>query len=136
MAIICLTLPRLCKNIIFDMRRILIFVTLILVSAALFPATAQKTQRDSDTALTEEKHDTITESIITALADKRMNSTQTGLKRINSKDLNSGFALFSTPDVIYLFSFIDMEDEQNTEISPERARRFTAWSASIIPWMF
>lgn len=100
MAIICLTLPRLCKNIIFDMRRILIFLTLILVSAALFPATAQKTQRDSDTALTEEKHDTITESIITALADKRMNSTQTGLKRINSKDLNSGFALFSTPDVI------------------------------------
>ena len=30
----------------------------------------------------------------------KRNSTQTGLKRIDNKDLNSGFAFLSTPDVI------------------------------------
>lgn len=48
----------------------------------------------------EEQHDTINESVITAQVDPRRNSTQTGLKRIDSRDLNSGFALFSTPDLI------------------------------------
>jgi len=48
----------------------------------------------------EEQFDTINESVVTALVDPRRNTTQTGLKRIGSKDLNSGFALFSTPDVI------------------------------------
>ena len=52
------------------------------------------------TIFIEEQHDTINESVITALIDPKRNSTQTGLKRIDSKDLNSGFALFSTPDVI------------------------------------
>lgn len=53
-----------------------------------------------DTISTEEKRDTIKESVITAIVNLERNSTQTGLKRIDSKDLNSGFALFSTPDVI------------------------------------
>lgn len=48
----------------------------------------------------EEQRDTIRESVITAIVDPRRNSTQTGLKRIDSRDLNSGFAFFSTPDVI------------------------------------
>ena len=52
------------------------------------------------TILIEEQHDTINESIVTAVVDPKRNSTQTGLKRIDSKDINSGFALFSTPDVI------------------------------------
>jgi hypothetical protein len=32
--------------------------------------------------------------------DPKRNTTQTGLKRIDSKTLNSGFALFGTPDVV------------------------------------
>lgn len=52
------------------------------------------------TVLVEERRDTLEESIVTALIDQKRNATQTGLKRIDSKDLNSGFALFSTPDVI------------------------------------
>lgn len=52
------------------------------------------------TILIEEQHDTINESIVTAQVDPMRNTTQTGLKRIDSKDINSGFALFSTPDVI------------------------------------
>ena len=52
------------------------------------------------TIFIEEQHDTINESVVTALVDPKRNSTQTGLKRIDSRDLNSGFALFSTPDVI------------------------------------
>lgn len=52
------------------------------------------------TILIEEQHDTINESIVTAVVDPKRNSTQTGLKRIDSNDINSGFALFSTPDVI------------------------------------
>ena len=60
---------------------------------------AKKKPRDY-TVLIEEQHDTIDESIVTAVVDPKRNSTQTGLKRIDSKDINSGFALFSTPDVI------------------------------------
>ena len=52
------------------------------------------------TIFIEEQHDTLNESIVTALVDPKRNATQTGLKRIDSSDLNSGFALFSTPDVI------------------------------------
>ena len=52
------------------------------------------------TIFIEEQHDTLNESVVTALVDPKRNGTQTGLKRIDSKDLNSGFALFSTPDVI------------------------------------
>lgn len=48
----------------------------------------------------EEQRDTINESVITALVDPKRNSTQTGLQRLDSRKLNSGFALFSTPDVI------------------------------------
>ena len=52
------------------------------------------------TIFIEEQHDTLNESVVTALVDPKRNATQTGLKRIDSGDLNSGFALFSTPDVI------------------------------------
>ena len=65
----------------------------------LTKAGAKKKPKDY-TILIEEQHDTINESIVTAQVDPKRNTTQTGLKRIDSKDINSGFALFSTPDVI------------------------------------
>ena len=68
---------------------------------------------------------------------KDANDPEEMMKYLHLDDLKISTKVEEDPyDVIYLFSFIDMEDEQNTEISPERARRFTAWSASIIPWMF
>ena len=65
----------------------------------LTKAGAKKKPKDY-TIFIEEQHDTLNESIVTALVDPKRNATQTGLKRIDSSDLNSGFALFSTPDVI------------------------------------
>ena len=65
----------------------------------LTKAGAKKKPKDY-TIFIEEQHDTLNESIVTALVDPKRNTTQTGLKRIDSSDLNSGFALFSTPDVI------------------------------------
>ena len=62
---------------------------------------ADKRRKPKDyTIFIEEQHDTLSESLITALVDPKRNSTQTGLKRIDSRTINSGFALFSTPDVI------------------------------------
>lgn len=52
------------------------------------------------TIFIKEQYDTISESVVTAMVDPKRNLTQTGLKRIDSKDLNSGFAFMSTPDVI------------------------------------
>ena len=60
---------------------------------------SRKKPRDY-TVFIEEQRDTLDESVVTARIDPRRNSTQTGLKRIDSRDLNSGFALFSTPDLI------------------------------------
>ena len=62
---------------------------------------ADKRKKPKDyTIFIEEQHDTIDESVITALIDPERNSTQTGMKRIDTRALHSGFALFSTPDVI------------------------------------
>ena len=62
---------------------------------------ADKRKKPKDyTIFIEEQRDTINESVITALIDPKRNSTQTGMKRIDTRALNSGFALFSTPDVI------------------------------------
>lgn len=44
--------------------------------------------------------DTLSKAYITADADRKLKVTQTGLKKINTEFLNSGFAFFSTPDVI------------------------------------
>ena len=60
---------------------------------------AKKKPKDY-TIFIEEQQDTLNESIVTAMVDPRRNSTQTGLKRIDSKDINSGFAVFGTPDLI------------------------------------
>ena len=65
----------------------------------LTKADAKKKPKDY-TIFVEEQRDTLDESIITALVDPKRNSTQTGLKRIDSKTINSGFALFGTPDVV------------------------------------
>ena len=62
---------------------------------------ADKRKKPKDyTIFIEEQHDTLNESIITAIVEPRRNSTQTGLKRIDNRTINSGFAIFSTPDVI------------------------------------
>ena len=62
---------------------------------------ADKRRKPKDyTIFIEEQHDTLSGSVITALIDPKRNSTQTGLKRIDSRTINSGFALFGTPDVV------------------------------------
>lgn len=50
---------------------------------------------DPDTLL-----DTLTASRITSYIDRDLNTTQTGLTRIEGKAFNRGFALFSSPDII------------------------------------
>ena len=52
------------------------------------------------TILIEVQHDTIDESVITALAAKNLNMTQTGFKKIDKKEFETGFAVMSSPDVI------------------------------------
>lgn len=52
------------------------------------------------TIFIEEQHDTIPESIITALVQSPVNSTQTGLERLDGSKINRGFAFLSSPDVI------------------------------------
>ena len=59
----------------------------------------QKKPRDY-TIFIEEQHDTINEAVITELVKNPVNSTQTGLERIGGSNLNRGFALLSSPDVI------------------------------------
>ena len=62
---------------------------------------ADKRRKPKDyTIFIEEQHDTLSSSVITAVLDPKRNSTQTGLKRIDSRTINSGFALFGTPDVV------------------------------------
>ena len=88
------------------MRNIVLSLAVLLctvISAVAQPQTrtVKVVKKSKDyTVLVEERRDTLEESIVTALIDQKRNATQTGLKRIDSKDLNSGFALFSTPDVI------------------------------------
>ena len=50
--------------------------------------------------LIEEQHDTISESVITALLAKELNRTQTGLQKLDGKVFKRGFAVLSSPDVI------------------------------------
>jgi len=52
------------------------------------------------TIFIEEQHDTLNESVITALAARDLNTTQTGFEKIDGKTFNQGFAILSSPDVI------------------------------------
>ena len=52
------------------------------------------------TIFIEEQHDTIDESRITAIVDRRRNAAQTGLERIDASTFKRGFAALSAPDVI------------------------------------
>ena len=52
------------------------------------------------TIFIEEQHDTLEEAIITAIIESPVNSTQTGLERIDGSKFNRGFALLSSPDVL------------------------------------
>ena len=48
----------------------------------------------------QELKDTLDASRVSAIREKMQNTTQTGLMHIESKQLNSGIALFGSPDVI------------------------------------
>ena len=62
---------------------------------------ADKRKKPKDyTIFIEEQNDSIPEAIITALVKTPVNSTQTGLERIDGSKLNRGFAFLSSPDVI------------------------------------
>ena len=62
---------------------------------------ADKRKKPKDyTIFIEEQNDSIPEAIITALVKSPVNSTQTGLERIDGSKLNRGFAFLSSPDVI------------------------------------
>ena len=52
------------------------------------------------TIFIEEQHDTLSESIVTALIAKNLNTTQTGFKKLDKKKFDMGFAVLSSPDVI------------------------------------
>lgn len=52
------------------------------------------------TIFIEEQHDTLNESVITALASKELNTTQTGFQKIDKIAFERGYAMFSSPDVI------------------------------------
>ena len=52
------------------------------------------------TIFIEEQHDTIDESRITAIIDRRRNAAQTGLERIDASAFKRGFASLSAPDVL------------------------------------
>ena len=62
---------------------------------------ADSKKRPKDyTIFIEEQHDTLRESVITALLDPQRNTTQTGMTRIDTRRINRGFAFLSSPDVI------------------------------------
>ena len=50
--------------------------------------------------LIEEQRDTLSGSLVTAYADRKVSRTQTGLERLDGARFNRGFALLSSPDVI------------------------------------
>lgn len=52
------------------------------------------------TIFIEEQHDTLNESRITAIVDRRRNAAQTGLERIDGSAFRRGFAALSAPDVL------------------------------------
>ena len=62
---------------------------------------ADKRKKPKDyTIFIEEQHDTINESIITALTSKELNTTQTGFQKLEKIVFERGYAMFSSPDVI------------------------------------
>ena len=65
----------------------------------LTKADSKKKPKDY-TIFIEEQHDTIDESVITAMINPSRNNTQTGLTRIDGKSFNKGFSFLSSPDVI------------------------------------
>lgn len=60
----------------------------------------QKKRPKNYTIFIEEQKDTLMESRITAVVDMPVNSTQTGMERIDGSKLNRGFAFLSSPDVV------------------------------------
>jgi len=62
---------------------------------------ADKKKKPKDyTIFIEQQHDTINEAVITALTDKNVNRTQTGLEKIDAETFRRSFAVLSSPDVL------------------------------------
>ena len=62
---------------------------------------ADKRKKPKDYAIfIEEQLDTIPESVITALASKEINRTQTGMQKIDGSVFKRSFAILSSPDVL------------------------------------
>ena len=62
--------------------------------------TDSKKKPSDYTIFIEEQRDTLSESIITALIAKDLNTTQTGFRKIGRKTFDPGFAVMSSPDII------------------------------------
>lgn len=58
------------------------------------------------TIFIEEQHDTLGESRITAIRDRRRNAAQTGLEHIDASVFKRGFAALSSPDVIRTLQYL------------------------------
>ncbi len=58
------------------------------------------------TIFLEEQHDTLSESRITAVQDRRRNAAQTGLEHIDASVFKRGFAALSSPDVIKTLQYL------------------------------
>ena len=58
------------------------------------------------TIFIEEQHDTLSESRITAVQDRRRNAAQTGLEHIDASVFRRGFAALSSPDVIKTLQYL------------------------------
>ena len=71
------------------------------------------------TGQAQELRDTLTAARVSADRLKTVMRTQTGLTRLEGKDLNSGFAVFSTPDLIKSLQLLPGV-ASGTELTPEQ----------------
>ena len=72
----------------------------VAVGMAAQPAEGQEPRRQGAAAQTPELQDTLTAARVSADRLRTAMRTQTGLVRLGGEELNKGFAVFSTPDLI------------------------------------
>jgi len=83
-----------------DFLRWLLMSALLMGAAAQAPGQAPQEPRRQAAAQTPELQDTLTAAHVSADRLRTAMRTQTGLVRLGGEDLNKGFAVFSTPDLI------------------------------------
>lgn len=72
------------------------YLTAILLAIDILTASAQSGPEEAGSG----KIDTLSAARVTSHIEKEIRATQTSLKRMDAKDINRGFALLGTPDVI------------------------------------